>query len=456
VRDRLWLLERHNVARVRVDDGVTEHVGVVQPTRGMWGAIRIGDIWGVAVGGRIVGTHGGVLVALDPETRAIVWKVAAPGVWQLASSDGAVLAAGYVGNDAGAVWALRGDSGASLWRRVLDVKGWVAQLVAPGDGRAYAVVEESGPGSFSVVACDVRALDAQTGKVRWSYQVPFANLPLANPRAPCGVAVDADIVVVAAPDGALHVLDAVTGSLRVRAPVDALLCDFREGFGMVVRAHMAYVLTGPPDDLAGMAPPPLHALVAIDLKTLATRWKLVGPLSEHTAAVADDDRIYVQTDGGEVLALSLLDGAVQWAWYAGLGGPTAMLVPPEAPHWLILASGVFGVGGTMGFDLHVQPRKGLIRTKIAGRIAPAATAFELSGIPVHVADQVVRTDALGRFSAEVRGQGYALVDAMPWSVVPRTPVLDPCPNSSVERVPLDAKAHTEVRITIEFPTCDED
>jgi hypothetical protein len=110
----------------------------------------------------------------------------------------------------------------------------------------------------------------------------------------------------------------------------------------------------------------------------------------------------------------------------------------------------------MGFDLHAPPRKGHVSTKITGRVAPAATAFELSGIPVHVADRVVRTDALGRFSAEVRGQGYALVDAMPWSVVPRTPIPDPCPTSSVDRVPLDGKAHTDVRITIEFPTCDQD
>jgi outer membrane protein assembly factor BamB len=447
VRDRLCLFEaRGNMVRVRADDGVTESVGTVQPT------IVIGNGKGTVAGGHIVGTgepsEPGVLVALDPEKGAIVWKAASPVGWQPVSADGAVLAGGYGKDFAAEVWAVRGDSGASLWRRGLGVKGRVAQVVAPGDGCAYAVVDEEGPDPMKVVACDVYALDVETGGVRWSYRIPAAK------PEPCGVAADADLVVLAAPDGALHVLDALAGSLRARAPVDALLCDFQR-FGMVVRAPMAYVLTGNPDVWGGRAPSPQHTLVAIDLDTTRARWKRVGPLSEYTRAVADGERIYVHTDGGEVRAFTLLDGALQWAWYPGVGG-TALLVPPEAPRWLIVAGGDDRLGGTVGFDLRAARRRGHARTPIAGRVVPGSIPFELSGIPVHVADEVVRTDALGRFSAEVRGEGYAFAEAMPAHVKPRTPMDDPCATSSVERIALDGRRHADVKITIEFETCDQD
>jgi outer membrane protein assembly factor BamB len=455
-RDRLWLFDRRTIARVRANDGVTEHLDSVEAT----GVIAHGG-GTVTEEGLIVGTGGdpsavGTLVALDPETRAIAWKAASPNGWQPASSNGAVLAAGYAGLDdaridALSVWAVRGDSGVSLWRRALELHGRTAQLVTPGDGCAYAVVEESLPGSMHAIACDVRALDVGTGEQRWSYRVRITEA-----REPCGAAADADMLVLAAPDGALHVLDAASGSLRVRAPVDGWLSDFYQGFGMLVRAPMAYVLTGSPDDLHGRAPAQ-RALVAIDLDDATrARWKHAGPLSMHTPPVADDERIYVHTDGGELRALALLDGTLEWSWYAGVGGPTAMLVPPEAPRWLIVAGAGGRLGGTMGFDLRAPPRGSQVRTRIAGRILQGRDAFDPGGIPVQVADEIVRTDAGGRFSAEVRGEGYALVEAMDSLVKPRAPMEDPCPTSSAVRVALDGKMHADVRIRIEFPECGED
>jgi outer membrane protein assembly factor BamB len=452
-RDRLWLFDGRTVARVRVDDGVTERVDRVEPT----GVVARGG--GTVADGFVVGTGDesrgevGNLVALNPETLSIVWKAASPVGWEPVSSNGAVLAGGYAGGgNAAAVWAVRGDSGASLWRRALHLNGRVAKLVTPGDGCAYAVVEEeaSAPGQPpGVTACDVRALDVGTGEVRWSYRVP-----VANERGPCGLAADADMVVVAAPDGALHVLDAVTGSLRVRAPVDAWLSDFYAGFDMLVRAPMAYVLTGSHDDMVGKSPP--RALVAIDLDTGRTRWKHPGHFSEETPPVADDERIYVHTDGGAVHAVALLDGTLQWSWLVGVGVPTAMLVPPEAPRWLLVAGELAGYGGTMGFDLRATPRKSQVRTRISGRFVQGHDAFDPSGIPVLVADQVVRADALGRFSVEVRGEGYALVEGMVMSVKPRTPMEETCPMSTVKRVPLDGKTHADVVLSIAFGDCGED
>jgi outer membrane protein assembly factor BamB len=449
-RDRLWLFDRRTIARVRAEDGVTEHLDSVEPT----GVIAHGG-GAVTEGGLIVGTGAepskpANLVALDPETRAIVWTAASPSGWEPVSSNGAVLIAGYTvnGGNAPAVWAVRGDSGASLWRRPLEGNGGPGRLIVPGDGCAYGVFGEPGPEPADLVACGVRAFDVGTGEVRWSYRVPNAT----KAREPCGVAADADMVVLAAPDGALHVLDAVTGTLRVRAPVDGWLSDFYQGFGMLVRAPMAYVLTGSRDDVYGVGPP--RALVAIDLDDAGrARWKLPGPISVRTPPVSDDERIYVQTDGGDLRAIALLDGTLEWSWYAGVGVPTAMLVPPEAPRWLIVAGEGERLGGTMGFDLRAPPRGSQVRTRIAGRLVQGRDAFDPGSILVEVADQVVRTDSVGRFSAEVRGEGYAIVDAMTLSVKPRAPMEDPCPMSSVERVPLDGKTHADVRITIEFPEC---
>jgi outer membrane protein assembly factor BamB len=442
------MFDDRTLARLRVDDGVTERVDFLDSI----GANGRGG--GTVVDGLVVGTgdptQPTVLVALDPETRAVVWKAPAPTGWEPVSSNGAVLARGSGGAHAGEVWAVRGESGAPLWRRALGTKPGepVTQLAAPGDGCAYAVVNEEGPEPMDFVACDVTALDVGTGAVRWSYRAP-----LAHAHDSCGVAADADMVVVAPSGGTLHVLDAATGALRARVPVDAPLIDFYQGFGMLVRAPMAYVLTGSSEDMYGMGPP--RTLVALDLDEAKVRWKHQELLTEKPP-VADDERIYVQTDGGGVRALALLDGTTEWSWYAGALAPTALLVPPEAPRWLLVADGVHGFGGTVGFDLHARPRRSDMKTRIAGRVVQGHTAFDPAGIPVRVADQVVTTDALGRFSADVEGEGQALVEAMVLSMKARSSNPDSCPTSSVERAPLDGKPHEDVRLTVELPECAED
>lgn len=172
---------------------------------------------------------------------------------------------------------------------------------------------------------------------------PVWSVELATDTAP--IAADGQLYVHAA--GALHALDAATGTLRWRLPAGGLAVPpvARSGWlilaladgglqavrgqdGVVLWAHaMRAALTSPPSIDGNMFAAAFAdgRLALIDIATGAPTWeRSLG--SRPGGITLSGDRIFVATEDGHFLSIKTRDGDLDWRWRVGsriAGAPAA-------------------------------------------------------------------------------------------------------------------------------------
>jgi outer membrane protein assembly factor BamB len=133
-----------------------------------------------------------------------------PGLYDI-TSDGQTI---FAGSPSGHVYAIDGATG---------VQQWVTAVAADDNSGTFDPVLEQGilyvcvkhftnPTSGGVVA-----LDAQTGGVRWTQDLP-ANPPFGGAACNLRVAISGDLVVAASDAGKIYAFDRLTGAIRWTAP----------------------------------------------------------------------------------------------------------------------------------------------------------------------------------------------------------------------------------------------
>src|SRR5258708_2887077 len=141
----------------------------------------------------------GTLSTLDARTGSLTWHYTAS-----SALESSPIVAGdlvYVGSFDGTVYALNATSGALQWRSTLGGHIYNAPTLVQGVLYIGAAVD-----TRRLYAHTLSALDAATGKLRWSYMLPGYFL-FTTP------AVDRGVIYVGSDAGRVVALDAATGKL---------------------------------------------------------------------------------------------------------------------------------------------------------------------------------------------------------------------------------------------------
>lgn len=210
--------------------------------------------------------------SVDPSTGAIQWRFQAP-FGRRPGYDAPVAADGvlYAGSVTGHIFAIDQRTGALRWAQTVGDTSDAAFRPVLSNGVLYVGVTRHPPG-LAQIGSRVVAVDASTGSIRWT-----RDLPLLVARPATGtrdVLVIGRLVIAASGDGIVHALDVETGETRWTA---------------------------------ARADPP-------------TDWGFPSPLELDSRGLATDGaRIYVSSSTGLILALSPADGSKLWTSPAKFG-----------------------------------------------------------------------------------------------------------------------------------------
>ena len=222
-----------------------------------------------------------------------------PGLYYL-STDGQTI---YAGSPSGHVYAIDGATGA---------QHWVTAVAADGNSGTFDPVIDRGvvfvclkrftnPTSGGVVA-----LDAQTGSVRWSVDLP-PNPPFGGAACNLRVAVSGEVVVATSDAGKIYAFDRTSGAVVWTAPQLSGLppgsygspdADYRP-----ITASRGLIIVG---STTGY-------IVALDAATGAERWRSNADRGSATYPLAaDSDAVYVTYSGLQLGAFDVTTGALKW------------------------------------------------------------------------------------------------------------------------------------------------
>ncbi len=204
----------------------------------------------------------------------------------------------YVGTIDGDLLCLNGDTGEELWRYAS--RRSIAQPPVLVDGLVI----------FSNESDEVYALDSESGKFRWQYK---SDTPEEYTlRGHAGVAVAGDLAFSGFANGNLVALRQGTGSVAWLTSLKGDSDRFVDVDGTpVVSGETLYVTAS-----AG-------GLFALDATTGLVRWRV--PIEGAAGVVADDDRVYVTAADNGIYALDA-DGNLLWRQGTSGGGEPAQPV----------------------------------------------------------------------------------------------------------------------------------
>lgn len=257
--------------------------------------------------------------SVDPATGAIQWRfraavgrrpgAEAPVVWNETL---------YTGSGTGHLFALDQRTGGLRWvQSVADTSDSVFRPVV-ANGVVYAGVSRYPPG-LAQIGSRVVALDAATGTVRWT-----RDLPLLAPRPSNGtrdLTIVGSLVIAASGDGIIHALDLATGETRWTAP----RAQPPRGSG----------LTTPPDvGSRGLASDAVRiyassgtgSVVALSPADGTQLWPSPEKLNAVFDLRTDGESVYAVQFFGPLAVLDAATGAVRWAY----DGTRFEAVPGEA------------------------------------------------------------------------------------------------------------------------------
>ena len=288
-------------------------------------------LWSFATGGWVnaapavaggvvyVGSDDHRVYALDAATGSELWSFASGDAVNATPTvaDGVM----YVGSDDAYIYALDAATGTMLWS--YDSGARVRNTLAVSDGRLYASTLVNGETRAS-------ALDASSGELLWTAQVPHA---FDSESAPT---VAGDMVYVPGAEyGVFHALDAATGEVAWTAAVGSYVESaptVREGVVFLTMVNEAYALdemTGaviwsygteryPARDFPALVVngvyylAPDNYLHALDATTGALLWTYQADGPINAAPVVAGGAVFAATEAGQIFAVDTADGGELW------------------------------------------------------------------------------------------------------------------------------------------------
>jgi outer membrane protein assembly factor BamB len=309
------------VARTHVvglDPSTGQVLWTVERARGPLTAAAIDP--SVGPSGIVVFTEGNgpgesALVGLDLSTRKRLWSLP---LGDLARGSPTIDGGrALVGSRDTFVYAADTATGTLAWKA--RTTGGVNATPAVADGRVFVVSEGETTGEVRLAA-----LDASTGRSRWSYQQPRVAL------APSSATVAGGIVAVGFGDLIVRAFDAATGRLLWSKPGRG---PFNYPISPASVRASVYVL----DDVGGV--------YRLDARTGHRIWDYQFPANVTWSSPAVADRhVYVGMDDGTVAAIE--DRSGHLVWQSRLGGRVGALAPAGD---LLLAPVASGGGGLVAF-----------------------------------------------------------------------------------------------------------
>jgi outer membrane protein assembly factor BamB len=272
---------------------------------------------GQGSGGMVVFTEGsasgkGAVTAVDLSTRARLWSVAL----SAAPLGAPAIASGRVffGTFDGFVYALNEKDGSLAWPRV-RTDGAVYSAPAVGDGKVFAVGENSSSG-----AARLYAIDAATGRLAWSYSPGrlgvFASSPSVIPGS----------VFVGFGDRSVVALDTANGGVRWKQLVRG---DFSSTSAPALSGGALFVA-----DREG-------GLYRFDARTGVRAWDYqFSDYSVASAPLVVGNVVFHGLDDGTVAAVSVTSGRLRWETRFALGAIGTFT--PDGDLLLIAAEGTRG------------------------------------------------------------------------------------------------------------------
>jgi outer membrane protein assembly factor BamB len=261
-----------------------------------------------AGGVAFVSTHHGTLAALDTRSGAVRWRGDhGLGTSGVAVADGRLYVAGLDSNASRCqLRAFDATTGAPGWLR--SANACTGTKVAAGAGRVYLVDEGIQHNTGRVVEpTRVVALDARTGRTRWSRRI--------DPSMTASVPIVAEgTVYVSAERAELIALDAASGRIRWRIAVGPGGRVSRP----VVRGGLVHVIRA-----WGYGE---SAVYAFDAETGKRRWVRPASGTRLSPAFAADTLVVVHQNA-RLRGLNPRTGQVRWARELG----TAVAGPPAPP-----------------------------------------------------------------------------------------------------------------------------
>lgn len=286
----------------------------------------------VVVSGSVVVAGDDNLLAFDRRSGVPRWRFVptdgyGPGFYLSfsATADGVV----YAGSPSGRFYAVDAETGRLRWSTVVAADGKTTVFPPRFQGTVVAAgyTEFVAPNRGGLVL-----LDTRTGRILWKRAFPQPSDHSLSVNWAGGPVFADDLVIVSSGDGVVHAFDTASGEERWAIPAlsgrigNPIISPDRDFRGLAVSGQL--LVSG---SLTG-------TIVAYDLATRTERWR---HLAERLGSVmfrieASNEIVYVPFAGGTLVALRADDGIEQWRvgdWMASL------LWPPAFWNDLIIVSG---------------------------------------------------------------------------------------------------------------------
>ena len=356
---------RDAVVGVRVDTGAT-----------LWTSARargplippamdpsVGEA-GVAVFAEGSRTSDAAIAALDLKTHRRLWTTRVGPL----GFGGPTLEGGtaFVGSTVGALLAFDAKSGRRLWRVPTD--GQVNSAPAVSDGRVFAVSENRRTGSATLYALRAGGCGSPTCKPLWTLSPPGQAFGSSSP------AVIGSTVYVAFGDSALRAIDASTGRVRwsgrVRGPL------FSPRTAPAVAGASVYVL----DVFSG--------LFRLDARTGRRLWDYqFAPSATSSApivALGGPSTVYVGLDDGTIAGIDAGSGRLRWKSSLGSGPTGPLAVGAASGRPVLLASSEATRGGITAFVTDPSGRLLDLESPTVLKYIPALRNFVIAFVALMV------------------------------------------------------------------------
>src|SRR5439155_6155570 len=218
----------------------------------------------------------------------------------------------------GSVYAVDASTGHVRWRRKLT--GVVDDAPAVSGDRVFVVGEEVRTGRTTL-----HALDASTGRSRWSYSPPRASLGVSSPT------VAGNTVYAGFGDVTVRAFDVRSGAIRWDQPVRGLFSPLST---LAAAGGSVYALDGD------------GGVYRFDAATGRRRWDYQFPaFVSWSSPLVTESGIYVGLDDGTLAALSPSTGHLVWETRPRFG-PIGALTPAGD---LLLVPAIGASGGVVAF-----------------------------------------------------------------------------------------------------------
>jgi outer membrane protein assembly factor BamB len=258
------------------------------------------------------------LVGLDPAERsARLWETPLGAQSRTAPSIAGGLV--FVGTRDRTAMAVHVESGTEAWR--VPVDGEVTTSPAVADGVVFLAGEDGQTGRSRLYA-----LDAEDGRVVWSYSPPGISAGVSSPTVADGS------LYVGFGDATVRAFDAGSGALRWTQPVRA---PFSQLAGLAFADGSVFAL-----DFGG-------GVYRLDAGTGRPRWDYQFPsLASWGSPLVAGGYVYVGLDDGTIAAIDTVSGHLVWRTRLRQGAIGAF-APQEG---LLLAPVIGPRGGVVAFE----------------------------------------------------------------------------------------------------------